>query len=188
MNELENILKVFGLADFKEAPGIERLFGFDKPTRKEEPKPESKTELAEVAGIAALVSLLKAASEKAEKRQKKEPEKTSSKTIIMSPDRPINIVATPRETKSLEDPLRDEDGVPLDREERKLVLRDTLKQNFEELAQSNKQILTALAQTEPDKMDYRKIHDVVKYIDVLISLRSTAARLADVLTYQKDNE
>jgi hypothetical protein len=65
---------------------------------------------------------------------------------------------------------------------RKLVLRDTVKQEAEDLAQSHEKMLKALSQIEPDKMDYHMIKEMVKYIDILHGVRCSAERVASILT------
>lgn len=64
---------------------------------------------------------------------------------------------------------------------RKLVLHDTVEQEAEALAQSHKKILDALSQVEPDGMDYHMIKEMVKYIDILHSVRCSAERVASIL-------
>ena len=65
---------------------------------------------------------------------------------------------------------------------RKLVLHDTVEQEAEDLAQSHEKMLKALSQVEPDGMDYHMIKEMVKYIDILHSVRCSAERVASILT------
>ena len=65
---------------------------------------------------------------------------------------------------------------------RKLVLHDTVEQEAEALAQSHEKMLKALSQVEPDGMDYHMIKEMVKYIDILHSVRCSAERVASILT------
>lgn len=64
----------------------------------------------------------------------------------------------------------------------KLVLRDTVKQEVEDLAQAHEKMLKALFQVELDGMDYHMIKEMVKYIDILHSVRCSAERVASILT------
>ena len=74
------------------------------------------------------------------------------------------------------------DGKPLkDFLPRKLVLHDTVEQEAEALAQSHEKMLKALSQVEPDGMDYHMIKEMVKYIDILHSVRCSAERVASIL-------
>lgn len=69
----------------------------------------------------------------------------------------------------------------LSEKKRKLVLHDTVEQEAEALAQGHKKILDALSQVEPDGMDYHMIKEMVKYIDILHSVRCSAERVASIL-------
>jgi hypothetical protein len=70
----------------------------------------------------------------------------------------------------------------LSEKKRKLVLHDTVEQEAEALAQSHEKMLKALSQVEPDGMDYHMIKEMVKYIDILHSVRCSAERVASILT------